>query len=426
MLGILLVNIYQFGLWDQYVGFLSVLDHKKGINYGLYFMHGIFLEGKMRGLFTLLFGAGIILFTAKKEENKIPVADLYFRRMMWLLVFGLIDTYLLLWRGDVLYEYALCGMLLFVFRNLRARYLILIGLLCLYLYSFKNAQAFAKNKNNREIYLSTQQLVQQGKKLTNEQITARKEWEETLTYFPPFNKAGKERFIKDAAENYNTMHLGYADMFEKFIPATVESHSRGFYQLFWETFGTIILGMGIFKTGMFSGRLKKRTYLLIALIGLGVGISLSYHVTVTRAKSMSEYFDYVDSRSFSILYEAQLERICITLGYAALFMLFCSFNGFKFIKHALSCVGRTAISNYFLQTIICTLFFNSYGFGMWNKLQVYQLYIFVLIVWLFQITLSMLWLNHFKMGPVEWLWRSLIYKKIMPNRKNSVLYPEAF
>ena len=132
--------------------------------------------------------------------------------------------------------------------------------------------------------------------------------------------------------------------------------------------------------------------------------------------TQKDFVALFDKRIFAASYVWEIARILLVLAYLSLLLLFCKLKAFNFLKKVLASIGKTAISNYFLQTICCTLLFNSYGLGMFNKLQVYQVYIFVIGVWIFQITITMIWLRYFKMGPVEWLWRSLIYKKIIPNK----------
>lgn len=409
------MNMYGFGFLDQYLQQLDLLSHKSGIDYIISYFHTVFFDGKMRGLFTLLFGASIIMFTSKKEENGLPMADAYFRRMMWLLAFGLLNAYVLLMHGDVLYEYSLCGILLFVFRNLRVRYLLLFALLCFSINMYKSTEGFRTLKNNRITYLETEQLLKQGKVLTEEQITARKEWTESANKMPPFDKEHREEFVKESSDYLYWMKLDYVGQFKKFIPLVVESQSKDFYRYLWQTFGTIILGMALFKLGIFEPGFKTRTLLIFIFLG-ALCVPFSFHYLNVRAVQRADFIKLVDERQFASMYFWETSRVILTLAYLSILILFCRINILPGIKKALAAVGKTAISNYFLQTICCTLLFNSYGLGMYNKLHVWQVYLFVVGVWIFQIILSVIWLRYFKMGPVEWLWRSLIYKKLIPNK----------
>jgi uncharacterized protein len=129
LLGILMMNIPHFGM--DYSGIDSVLRGKHNTSdFRTLQVIEAFFGGTMRALFSMLFGAGMILFTTNKKETPggITVAEYYYRRLLWLVLFGVIDAYVFLWFGDILYAYGLCGMLLFVFRKLPPKWLLIIGM----------------------------------------------------------------------------------------------------------------------------------------------------------------------------------------------------------------------------------------------------------------------------------------------------------
>jgi uncharacterized protein len=148
LLGILLVNIQFFGLPELQVFDVSV-KRESGLNFFTWYVFGAgVLEGTMRAIFSMLFGAGVILFISRLEEKKkglIPVA-FFFRRQFWLLLFGLFDAYVLLWYGDVLFMYAICGLFLFPFRKLQAKYLFAITVACLFLTTAGRTSSYIKKK----------------------------------------------------------------------------------------------------------------------------------------------------------------------------------------------------------------------------------------------------------------------------------------
>src|ERR1700733_8028474 len=121
LLGILLMNIPGFAMPDSYSE--SFKSDPKSINFWLNAVITVLFEGKMRALFGMVFGAGVLLFVAKKEQTGKAVTGLFYRRMCWLVLFGLIHAHLILWIGDILYLYGLCGMLVYLFRNVNPRYL---------------------------------------------------------------------------------------------------------------------------------------------------------------------------------------------------------------------------------------------------------------------------------------------------------------
>ena len=121
LLGILMMNIPYFALPDH-LNHHQAFANPGDANYWTRYWVEVLFSGKMRALFSMLFGAGVLLFTASKEANRqLNVADLYYRRMIWMVVFGLVDAFLLLWQGDILYWYGLCGLFLFPMRHVSAR-----------------------------------------------------------------------------------------------------------------------------------------------------------------------------------------------------------------------------------------------------------------------------------------------------------------
>jgi uncharacterized protein len=127
LLGILLMNIVGFGLPREAYANPSIGGGDSGLNFGVWLANSLFIEGTMRAIFSMLFGAGVLIFTSKAEEKGagIATADLYYRRTIWLIVFGIAHAYLLLWTGEILYAYGVMGLLLFPMRRLAPKTLIL-------------------------------------------------------------------------------------------------------------------------------------------------------------------------------------------------------------------------------------------------------------------------------------------------------------
>ncbi|MBC7863480.1 MAG: DUF418 domain-containing protein [Bacteroidia bacterium] len=416
ILGILMINIPSFGMSTYFSGYNPVLDKAGSANYYTWFWSFVFFNGKMRGIFTLLFGAGILLFMDKNnsEKNSLPRADAYFRRMLWLLFFGLVDSYLILWTGDILYEYALCGMLLFAFRRMKPRGLIIIFSVFFVIMAYLSCQGFMGSKEKRANFLQTETLLKQGKKLTKEQLEQREEWQNVVDYTYPYPKKIMDDVNAKANEQIKIARSGYGSVMEGVWPLVTESHTIGFYVDCWESFSAILLGMALYKMGLFSGKLKKKVYLWLIAIGIGIGLPLAYWVAWSNTISTNYIEFYIDNRWMSINPFEQISRIMIMLGYIGLVMLIGVSGWLKGFQNIMAKVGRMAFTNYLMQSLICTFIFFGYGFGMFAKLQRYELLYVVLGVWIFQIIFSVMWLKFFTMGPLEWLWRSLIYWKRMP------------
>ncbi len=411
VLGILLMNIPGFSIHSFFLFWVDVLEHKLTVNGFIVKSSGILFDGKMRGLFTLLFGAGLMLFIANKKNNSIQVADAYFRRMMWLLLFGIIDGYILLWGGDVLYEYALCGMFLFAFRNLRVRYMIAIAVFCIGIYTYGNGKRFTDAKENSVSYTQTSQLIKEGKVLTAEQKKTRDEFQHLLDQHYPFSKKEIQEMVKEVKENYIVHHSGYAEIFEKHSEEVFQYQSQGFYTGFWESFGTILIGMALFKMGFFEYRLKLKSYRLLCFAGIPIGIILMCIALKLQAKTQADLWDMYSWRPFSTVYLESPARLLIAIGYASALMLLCKVNWLRSFLSLFANVGRMAFTNYIMQTVLCSLYFFGFGLGHYGEYSAKGLLLFVICIWLLQITYCWIYFKYFSIGPLEWLWKRLTYGK---------------
>jgi uncharacterized protein len=410
ILGILLMNIPGFSGPDLFMEWGDVFAGKLTMDGFIFKSAMVLFDGKMRGLFTLLFGAGLMLFIENKD-NTIKTADLYFKRLMWLLVFGLVDAYLLLWGGDVLYEYALCGLFLFSLRNLRVRYMLLISFIALLFHTCLDCRSFYENRNKYEAYFEAGKIVSAGKKLTEEQQNSKKEFEKLFSNLYPFSKELVKEVSADMAENLKIHHQGYTEILEAHSKEVYEYQATEMYLGIWESFGTVLLGMALFKWGFFTYRFKMRTYALICFIGIPIGwlfYSLGqWYQFQTKIEMLVTY----QWRWISTSFFEQSGRLITTFGYASLILLLCRVNWMKGCLNLFANTGRMALTNYIMQTILCSLFFFGFGFNQYGIHSAHYLLIFVLCIWIIQITYSNIYLRFFQMGPMEWLWRRLTYGK---------------
>jgi uncharacterized protein len=109
-------------------------------------------------------------------------------------------------------------------------------------------------------------------------------------------------------------------------------------------------------------------------------------------------------------------RVAVALAHVAIVMMICKAGILRVVTSPLAAVGQMALTNYLLTSVIVGIVFNGYGFGLFGQLARHQLYYVVAGIWLFQLIVSPIWLRFFQFGPVEWLWRSLTYKKLQPMR----------
>jgi uncharacterized protein len=412
VLGILLMNIVAFGLPYAYDN-PNVWGGAQGWNRVVWEVNALFFEGTMRGLFTLLFGAGALLFLSRHiaRDSGLRPAELYFRRTLWLIVFGLVNGYLLLWQGDILFFYGAVGLFLFVFRNVSPTRLIVIAALALTIPTlvtvidrtgFRNAEAAAD--------LATD-LRSQGLELTAEQRRA-------IDRFAEMNQ-DREPPRRELREQIREMRGSYLDVFRVVSDETEYLETTLFFRVgFAECFGMMLLGMALFKLGILTGRAPTHTYALLMFIGYTIGLGINIHEVDLMERGG---FGLEAMQDAALTYD--LGRIPMTLGHVGLLCLLARARPFATCKRVLAAAGQMALTNYLAQSIICAFVFTGIGFGLYGQLQRYELYYVVGFIWLAELIWSSWWLKRFRFGPAEWLWRSLTYGELQPMRRTSERAP---
>jgi uncharacterized protein len=404
LLGILLMNIVAMGMYVSAYDDPTVTGGSTGPNLWVWTIMHVLAEGKMRCLFSLVFGASVILLTSRLE-NRPDAADIYYRRTLWLLLFGLVHAYLL-WGGDILYPYALCGLAIFPFRKLRAKTLIIVGSILLLL----NAGAYIGHGfEQREMIEKGQAAVNAagtGKTLTEDEEDARREYQQ----WNRFSHPTAEQLAKDAEEWRSRNPFTVIGARAKFV---IFIHSFPYYHPFnWDIWCMMLIGMGLMKLGVLGAEKPTRLYASFVLIGYGIGIPVNSYTAWLMIRSN---FDPVVHQFAASTYD--LGRLSIALGHLGLIMLIVKAGWFRGAIARLSAVGQTAFSNYVLHSVITAFIFTGYGFQLYGQLQRYQLYIVVLAIWVINLIVSPIWLRHYRFGPLEWCWRSLTYWKRQPMRR---------
>jgi uncharacterized protein len=356
----------------------------------MFTLNSIFVDGRFRGLFSILFGASMTLviergIAAGKADWKV-----HYPRMIVLLLFGVLHYYLLFW-GDILVNYALVGSIAFIFWRLRARWLVLAAVVALGLFYvpglIETQQQLAKVEASRAPGASAE---------------LKAEVAEMMAEPPDF----AEQIAKDKAAHAS-------------IPAHVRAKSTG--NAAWrpwnslpgyglETLGLMLIGMAGYKSGFLTGAWPRKRYVTVAVGCLGVDLLL--HTVAAwlawRADFAPEvYFPWTRS------YTGPLHAIG-ALGYAALIILVIDQR--SAIGQRLAAVGRAAFTNYLGASVIgVLLFFGTFG-GLYGELSRGQVWLFVPVVWAVMLLWSKWWLDRYRYGPFEWAWRCLARWKWEPMR----------
>lgn len=401
--GILLVNIMMMGgLWGQYHPELP--PTLANPDWSAWIIQHLFVQGSMRGLFTLLFGAGMLLITLRGEDGRgtIQAADVYFRRCMALLALGVFNATVLLFPGDILYVYGLSGFLLFVFRAVRPRTLIALSAALLLLLTLESAVvgAYQAMEARRGAELASQ--VETGAALSVEDAEALKlhvRAQEAQTLTP-------ETIVEETAARTGSV-VGLL----KWSVRTWLDYAASSYTitLVIESVAFMLLGMALFKLGVLGGARSLGFYLALAGGGYALGLA------VNGAQAVMLWTSQFSSESWTAQTSYELGRCAMTLGHVGLLLSLWKVNALGFVGRALRNLGRMALTNYLAQSAIAGLLF--YGLNLWGRLDWWGLWGVAAGIWVFQMAFSALWLRTFNMGPLEWALRWFAYGRPSPQRR---------
>lgn len=408
VLGILMMNITGFGLPNAYDD-PTVWGGDSAADMAVWRIMALLFEGTMRGLFTILFGASALLFLQRHlaRSSDMSPADLYFRRTLWLIVFGLVNGYLLLWSGDVLFYYGIAGLLLFVFRNVAPRRLLLLATALMLLqtavsvvewHDFREAQDQAQAASMRQaagqpLTLGDQQAMETFATLEGEFRPSRADLEATVAN------------VRDS----------YAAAFAVLSGQTWFMETDFFFRHgLFECLGMMLLGMALLKLGILNGKVPSQTYL--ALIVIGYGIGLLVNASEIRQLEQSGFAPETLVRTF-MTYD--LGRIPTTFGHLGVIGLLCRTPWLAGVSRVFAATGQMALTNYLTQSVLCMFIFTGAGLAWYGQLPRHDLYYIVAAIWIMQLLWSPFWLRHFRYGPAEWVWRSLTYGRLQPLRHSS-------
>jgi len=404
VLGIFTMNAADMAYPQDLVLDFHAADPARGGNYWVAFTSEVLFSGKMRGLFTLLFGVSSVLIVERlnRKTDGLTAADYYFRRLLWLLIFGLVNAYIFLWWGDVLFKYALLGMLLFSFRRASSKILTVAMLTCLAVLTVQPYADYRDIADLEQQYIAVQDKQRSAQPLTSHDHEVIDRWQEVLADTrPDYDSIEDEIQIKSG---------NYAGIFKYNVNQALEEQTSIFYaEDVWDMLLFMILGIMLLRIKLFDEQVPQFVHILIALFGIGVGL------TVHLWLNFGVYANYSDPVApLYYLTYFDLGRVPFVVGYVSLIILIFRSDIFKYIGDGAAAVGRMALTNYLMQSIIGTFVFYGFGLAYFSQLSRLDLAAFIFLVWIFQITFSVLWMRLFCYGPVEWLWRSLTYWEAQP------------
>jgi uncharacterized protein len=389
VLGILAVNIASFAAPNS-AGFSPNLPQPGSTSDNWSFAFTlVFFEGKMRALFSILFGASLLLFIERREEQGRDGSGLQVRRLWWLALIGWLH-FALMWDGDVLFIYAIIGFaMLFMIRTPPGQ---LLGI-ALALFALWQTWGMVRWMPS----VMAEQQVAAG--------TADR-----------FQRADYRRFI--IQERYQDRDDLEATLSPYLAEVAARQADRPAYPLvlliyIWgETLTYGMIGMALLKSGFFAGAWPHRRTVLLAAAGTGLGLVVT---ALFAAWAHPRGYPEIAMR-MAMGFGLGFAHLAIALGYAALLVLATRPLLATWLGQRLEAAGRMAFSNYLGTSLVMTALFNGWGLGLFGKFGAAGQWLFVLLGWALMLTWSKPWLERYRQGPLEWLWRSLTEWQLLPNR----------
>ena len=357
VLGILTVNILSFGLPGAAEEDPTVAGGVREADITTYEIVKVVFDGKMRAIFTMLFGAGVVLFTIGKAQEGDSTADLFLRRTAWLAAFGYLHGRFL-WEGDILYTYGVLGVVLFLFRKLQPRFLIVLGSLVLLFCVARSVLDAEETHTLREEASALRAKRAARQPLTEEEKEKLDKWRD--------QKKGSHPDPKDIDKEINNRRGGYLANYNQRTVIQDDPQSRPYSDELLDAAGAMLIGMGLFKLGVFSAARSCRFYWVLLIVGYGVGLPLAAVACWQRIDSrfepgvanllqtlaaqpgslgqLGQFLHRWEHLLQALTY--QPSRMAVALGHTAVVMLLVRSRWLEIMVWLFAWVGRMALTNY--------------------------------------------------------------------------------
>ncbi len=402
VLGILVMNIQAFGnVWPSYTNPLAG-GGSGPVEIGTWWVAHLFFDMKFMTIFSMLFGAGLALMAERAEARGSNFGGFYYRRLFWLLVIGAVHAYLI-WYGDILFWYAVCGVFIYPARRLRPVTLLIVGsILLLVVVPLTLGFGMFVVPEIKTAAAEAIAARDAGQELTEEQTDAIATWED---FHPSEEKIQKE------IEAYSSSSWIGQVAFR--APMVVGFQIFGLLLFGWRIVGLMLIGVALMKLGVFAARRSTLFYALCIAIGYGVGLTI---VWLGGRAMVEAQWDTLFMKQGG-MFPNYFGSLGVSMGHVGVIMLFCKSGALRWLIDRLEAVGRMALTSYLTHSLVCTTLFYGWGFGLFATLSRFELMGVVLSIYIAQLIVSPIWLRRFRFGPGEWLWRSLTYGAAQPMRQ---------
>lgn len=366
----------------------------------------VFVDGTQRGLLQILFGAGMMILTARAVDpnGPIAIADLYFRRTLWLFVFGLFNMFGLLWQGDILHGYALAGLALFSFRRVAPRWLIVLGLAAATFGAVQGGLAYRERTALLERAAAADAEVAAHRPLDAAAAAARSERSGLTARYTPSTR-DRQNVEKERAARAGGV-MSYV-RFHWALSGKVLADGIWLALDVAQSLCVMLIGVALWKWRVLQGGRSTRFYLAWTLLAYAAGLGARWldlqTILIPRADP-----------SVTWLTE-EYARIAVTLGHIGLVNLAMKRREGRWVLAPFAAAGRTAFSLYLLQSLIGLWWvFAPWGLGLWGGYGWAGLTIIAFGLNAVLLIAANLWVRVFALGPFEWMWRSLAYGRAQP------------
>ena len=394
VLGILFANITAFG--QPYMAYFwpeALTEPATAGDKNVWLFQTIFIDHKFRGLFSLLFGAGIYLFM-ERAWTRGSGRRLQFRRLAFLALFGLIH-YFLIWRGDILTAYAVTGMIALAFVRWSAKTQLVTGL-CLYVFGFL---LMVLMMGGQLAMAKIPELAGQADPAAIAQIEAAPR--DALTSAAEEVELFREGSYPQIVEKVVTEDAGQLVTEVLLVPLT-------------ETLALVLIGMALYRMGFFSGAFDRAKMRRWGWIGIVAGVLVTIPLALWPYRTGFDFFTTL----FVFNAVGRIGQLPMALGLAALLVLWAPSAAKGWLGSRFAAAGRMAFSNYLGTSIIMMFVFHGWALGLFGYLGRVELFGVVVVTLIAMLAQSKAWLAWFRYGPLEWLWRCLAYGKMFEIRRS--------
>lgn len=400
LLGILTMNVIAGQPGATYMN-APVAGGFTGWNYAAWLTGYLLFAAKMMTIFSMLFGAGLVLTSNRAAARGRSPVGYFLRRTGALLAIGLLHAYFLFF-GDILVTYALTSLVVYWARNWSPRSLMLAGVLMLLPGIVAMLGVGALYGYMERAAGRVEAAKAAGSAPSKMDVDFAKGWDELKKEHWPSHEAiaAEERRHREGTYRENT--------FERIKQAVMLQTVVFVFMLFWTVGSRMLIGMALMKLGVWTGERSSGFYLRMMLAGYGLGLPL---VAAGAYDQVKHDFHIVHLFLGGLMWN-EFGSILVALGHSGALLWLWKVGAFRRVFARLAAVGQMAFTNYLMQSLFMLLFFDF--FGMFNRLDRVGLSAFVVAVWAFQLAVSPLWLRYFRFGPAEWVWRSLTYGRPQP------------